>query len=168
MNNPIAADTLKKLGAIPVLLPINQTMDALNRQKIDGVTIPPSMLFEFGFGRLTSNHYLLQLGGAPTSLLMNRDKLASLPPRAQEIIRKYSVDWLSQRAAVCFEAKNREMIAQLMEDPRRKIVEPSRADLEAARQVFTTVVNDWAAESQHNRELLASVRAELAKLRSSD
>jgi TRAP-type C4-dicarboxylate transport system substrate-binding protein len=143
-------------------------MDALNRQKIDGVTIPPSMLFEFGFGRLTSNHYLLQLGGAPTTLLLNRDKLASLPPRAQEIIRKHSIDWLSQRAAVCFEEKNREMIAQLKADPRRKVTSPSQADLAASRRVFESVVENWAAQSPHNRELLALVRHEIANLHSSD
>ena len=42
VNNEIEAKSLRKLGAIPVLLPLNQTMDALSQGKIDGVTVAPS------------------------------------------------------------------------------------------------------------------------------
>ena len=123
------------------------------------------MLFEFGFGRLTANHYLLQLGGAPVTLVMNRQKLMSLPPDVQEIIRKYSGAWLAEQEAACFETKNREMIERLKSDRRRRVVEPSPADLATARDVFASVVEKWAAESSHHRELLALVMSDLAKLR---
>ena len=116
---------------------------------------------------LLAHHYLLKFGGAPISLVMNREKFASLAPPAQEIIRKYSGDWLSERGAACFEAKNRETVAQLKADRRRTVVEPSPADLATARSVFASVIEEWAAKSPHNRELLALVRAEIAKLRSS-
>ncbi len=167
VNNSITGSAIRKLGAVPTLLPVNQAMDALSQGKIDGVTVPPSLLFEFGFGRLTTHHYLLELGGATVSLVMNREKFASLPPRGQEIIRKYSGDWLSERGAACFDAKNRETVAQLKADGRRTVVEPSSADVAAARRVFASVTEEWAAQSPHNRELLALVKAEIAKLRSS-
>ena len=166
VNNEIEAATLRLLGAVPLLLPLNQAMDAMNRGELDGVTIPPSMLFEFGYGRLTSNHYLLQLGGAPVTLLMNRKRLMALPPRAQEIVRKYSGAWIAERASACLAAKDREVTARLKADPRRKVVEPSTADQATARKVFSSVVKDWAAESPHHGELLALVQAELSKLRS--
>ncbi len=168
VNNSIEGATLKKLGAFPVLLPLNRTMDALGQNKIDGVTVPPAMLFEFGFGRLTGHHYLLHVGGVPTTLVMNREKLANLPKLAQEIIRKYSGDWLSQRAAACFAAKNRDMAAQLKADPRRTVVEPSAADLVTARHIFASVIEDWAALSPHNRDLLTFVRNAIAKHPSSN
>lgn len=166
VNNPIEADTLRKLGAVPLVLPINQTMDALAQGKIDGATVVPSMVFEFGFGRLTRNHYLIHLGGAPVSLVMNREKFASLPQPAQAIVRKYSGDWLSQQEASCFEARNRETAARLEADPRRKVTYPSQADMATSQRVFASVVEEWAAQSPHNRELLALVRAEIAKLQS--
>ena len=84
-NNGTEAAVLEKLGAIPVLMPINQTTQAISRGKIDAATFPPSMLFEFGIGRVTSHHYMIPLGGAPTALVMNRQKFASLPPQAQAI-----------------------------------------------------------------------------------
>ncbi len=159
------AETLRKLGAVPTLLPINRTMESLSQGKLDGVTVPKSMLTQFGFGRLTNNHYLLPLGGAVVSLMMSREKLASLPRPAQEIIRKYSGEWLSERGAACFDEKNHEMVAKLKADRRRTVVEPSPADLVAARRVFASMVEEWAARSPHNRELLALVRGELNKLR---
>ena len=121
---------------------------------------------EFGFERLANYHYLLSLGDAPLSLVMNREKLASLPPPAQEVIRKYSGEWLSERGAACFGAKDREFAAKLKADPRRTVVEPSPADLASAHEVFASAVDAWATESPHHRELLALVRAELRKLRS--
>ncbi len=166
VNNQVIANTLRKLGAVPSLLAINRTMEALSQGKLDGVTVPPGVLPEFGFGRLTNNHYLLPLGGALVSLVMNRKKLESLPKPAQALIRKYSGGWLSERGAGCFEAKNREMSAKLKADRRRTVVEPSSADLATAQKVFSSVVDAWAAESPRHRELLTLVRAELSKLRS--
>jgi TRAP-type C4-dicarboxylate transport system substrate-binding protein len=166
VNNEMVANAVRQLGGVPSVLPINRTMDALGQGKLDGVTVGTDVLTEFGFGRLTSHHYLLPLGGAPISLIMNREKLASLPAPAQELIRKYSGEWLSERAADCIEAKSREMVAQLKADKRRTAVEPSPADLATAQGVFSSVMDAWAAESPRNRELLALVRAELGKLRS--
>ena len=133
VNNEIEAMALREFGAVPLLLPLNRTMEALSRGEIDGVTVPPPMLFEFGFGRLTGNHYLLQFGGAPVTLVINRQKLMSLAPNVQEVIRKYSGEWMAEQEAACFDAKNREMTAQLKGDRRRKVVEPSPADLAMAR-----------------------------------
>ena len=164
VNNSIVADSLRDLGAVPFLLPINRAMEALSQGKLDGVTVTTSALPEFGFSRLANHHYLLPLGGAPLSLVMSREKLASLPPSAQEIIRRYSGEWLTERAAACFDARDREVAGTLKADPRRKVVEPSSADQAVAERVFSEVVKRWAAESPRHRELLAQVKAEIAKL----
>ena len=166
-DNPIVANTLRKLGALPSLLPINRTMTALSQDTLDGVTVALGGLMAFGLGRVADHHYLLSLGGAPLSLVMNREKLASLLPPAQEIIRKYSGVWLSKRGAACFGAKSREIAEKLKADRRRTVVEPSPADLATAQKVFSSVVDAWAAESPRHRELLTLVRAELNKIRSS-
>ena len=167
VNNQVEAETLRKLGAVPSLVPINWAMEALSQDKLDGVTVPTGVLTEFGFGRITNNHYLLPLGGAVVSLVMSREKLANLPRPAREIIHKYSGEWLSEHGAACFAAKNREMASQLKADRRRTVVEPSTTDLAIAREVFSSVVVDWAKESLRHRELLALVESELAKLSSS-
>jgi TRAP-type C4-dicarboxylate transport system substrate-binding protein len=153
---------------IPVLLAINQATDAINRDKIDAATFPPSLLFEFGIGRVANNHFMIQLGGVPTALIMNRGKFASLPPAAQAIIRKYSGQWLTEHSVAGFDTLDEQVLEQLKSDPRRKVSELSTADLESTQRVFASVVEDWAAMSPHNRELLTLVRSEIKTLRSSN
>lgn len=167
-NNRTEAAALQKLGAIPVLLAINQATDAINRDKIDAATFPPSLLFEFGIGRVADNHFMIQLGGVPTALVINRGKFASLPPAAQAIIRKYSGQWLIERSVAGFDTLDEQVLEQLKSDPRRKVSELSAADLQSTQRVFASVVEDWAAMNPHNRELLTLVRAEIAKLRSAN
>ncbi len=164
VNNEIEAKTLRKLGADPVRLPLNRTMEALSKGKLDGVTVQLALLFEFGFGRLADHHYLIRVGRVPVTLVMSRAKLMGLPPRAQEIIRKYSGEWLASRTAACFAAKSREVLARLQADNRRNVVEPSAADREAARRVFASVIEEWTAESPRHRDLLSLVKSEIMKL----
>ncbi|HXD43811.1 MAG TPA: TRAP transporter substrate-binding protein DctP [Pseudolabrys sp.] len=165
VNNAVEAAVLRRLGATAVLLPINRAMDGLSDGTLDGVTVPPSMVFEFGFGRVTEHHYLIELGGAPVALVMNRDRFASLPAPAQEIIRKFSGERLAERAAACAAAKNRDVLEKLNASPRRMLAEPTASDLVTIRDIESSVLRDWAAESPHNRELLERVTTELAKLR---
>jgi TRAP-type C4-dicarboxylate transport system substrate-binding protein len=167
-NNQTEAAVLEKLGALPVLLPINQATDAISRDKIDAATFPPSMLFEFGIGRVTDYHFMLHLGGVPTALVMNRGKFDSLPPPAQAIIRQYSGQWLAARSTAGLSALDEQVLQQLKSDPRRKVVDLSPAELESTQRVFASVVENWAAMSPHNRELLTLVQSELKKLRSSN
>jgi TRAP-type C4-dicarboxylate transport system substrate-binding protein len=168
VNNEIEAETLDALGATAVELPLNRTMGALAAGTLDGATVPPSVLFEFGFGRLASHHYLIHLGGVPTLVLMNRKKFASLPQRAQEIILKHSGEQASQDVAACFDAKDREVLAQLRADPRRQVVVPSPSDSATIARVFERVRAQWAAASPHNRALMAKVKAEIAAIHAAE
>jgi TRAP-type C4-dicarboxylate transport system substrate-binding protein len=167
-NNKTEAAVLEKLGVIPVLLPINQATDAISGDKIDGANFPPSMLFEFGIGRVTDHHFMIELGGAPTALVMNRSKFESLPPPAQAIIRKYSGQWLAERSAAGLQTLDAQILDQLKSDPRRKVTDLSAADQKTTQRIFASVVEDWAAMSPHNRELLTLVRSEIKTLRSSN
>jgi TRAP-type transport system periplasmic protein len=165
-NNQTQVAVLERLGAIPVLLPINQATDAINRGKIDAATFPPSMLFDFGIGRVTNYHFMIELGSVPIVMIMNRSKFESLPPAAQAIIRKYSGQALAERSSTLLHTLDLQILEQLESDPRRTVTELSPADLESAQRIFASVVADWAAMSPHNRELLTLVQSEIKKLRS--
>lgn len=168
VNNQIEADTLRQFGAIPNELAVNGTMDSLAAGKVDGATVPAGLLFEFGFGRLTANHYMIRLGGVPHALLMSRAKFNKLPPQVQDILRKNSGAWLSRRTVACFADKNRQVLAQLEKDPRRHVVFPSAADLADSKRVFDRVTEHWASASPHNRQLLDRVKSEIARLRATE
>jgi len=164
-NNKIESLVLEKLGAIPVLMAINNTTEALSRDKIDAATAPPSMLFEFGIGRVTTNHYMLQLGGAPTALVMNREKFEGLPPQVQAIIAEYSGPWLAERSAAALAAADKKILEEIEANPDRKVVYPSADDQQVADRAFASTVDEWAALTPRNRDLLTLATAEVRKLR---
>ncbi len=78
-------------------MPASRIADAIAGGAIDGATMDPTGLFDFGVARVATNHYLLSGGGAPLALLMNRKKFDSLPEAAKAIIRKYSGEWAAAK-----------------------------------------------------------------------
>jgi TRAP-type C4-dicarboxylate transport system substrate-binding protein len=164
-NNLTEAAALQRLGMRPVPMPVNLVSEAISNGTIDGTTVPPAMLFEFGVGRVTSYHYLLDVGGAPLALVMNRKTFDGLPKQAQDIIRKYSGEWPLARYLQSYDTVGSEVMEQLTSNPRRKVVYPSQSDLETAQIAFKSVIDEWAAKSPNNRKQLEIVEMEIAKLR---
>ncbi|HEY7644734.1 MAG TPA: TRAP transporter substrate-binding protein DctP [Hyphomicrobiales bacterium] len=165
-NNPTEAKTFNKLGMEGTVLPVNRIADALSRGTIEGAAIPPSMLNEFGVGRLTAYHYMIYADAPSLALVMNRAKFESLPPKAQDIIRKYSGEWAAARSNEFFDDVNAKALEQLKSDPRRKVIFPTAAELVGIRAAFKQVIDEWVAQNPRNRALLAQVETEIAKLRS--
>ncbi len=165
-NNLIEAVGLERLGMMPIVLALPQTLDAISKGTIDGATLPPSALSDFGVARVATNHYFLLTSAAPLALVMNRKKFDSLPEEAQVLIRKYSGDWMIARYLKGWEALEEQELAKLKSDPRRKVIFPSAEDIDIARLAFQPVIDGWAATSAHNRGLLKMVETELAKIAS--
>ena len=168
INNPSQAVALEKLGAVPVLMPINQISDALSSGKIDAAGVSLTPLSDYGIKRVATHHYLLGLNGAPLALLMSRKSFEALPKTAQDIIRRHSGEWAAKRFIEAYATSDSTVMGQLKSDPQRTIVVPSQQDLDIARGVFKTVVAEWAATSPHNRELLDLTGAAIAALRKSE
>ncbi len=165
VNNQTQAAVLERLGAMPALLAINQTTEAISTGKIDGATFPPSMLFEFGVGRVTNNHYMIGLGGAPTAMVMNRKTFDRLPEQARKIIREFSGRWTAEKYIKTYQTENNAAIESLNRDSNRKVVVPSPADLAHAQAVFKSEVAAWAAADPRHQRLLEQAEAELSKIR---
>jgi len=164
-TNDIEVMTLSELGMAPRVIPLNETADAISSGEVDGTTVPPVVLVEFGLARVARYHYLLPLGVAPVLIIMNKETFDKLPPAAREVIRQYSGEWLAERFAQGFEVSNRLALEQLRSDPKRVLIVTSQTDLDLAQNAFRSVVDKWAAIDPHNREMLEGLQNELAKLR---
>lgn len=164
-NNVTEASAVRKLGMRPVPMPMNLVAEALSDGKIDSATAPLPMLFEFGVGRVSNYHYMLEISGAPLALVMNRRKFDSLPREARDIIRKYSGEWPVAPYLSSYEASGRQVLDQLESNPRRKVVQPSPEDRAAAESAFKSVIDEWAAKAPANRRQLEIAQAEIARLR---
>ncbi len=165
VSGAMEGETLKALGAVPIGMPVTEVPEAISRGTIDGTTSHPAPLVDFGISRVTSAHYFTRLGVVPLAVLMNRKKFDSLPKAGQDAIRKYSGDWTAARFNEGVGAYNDSVIKQLQADPKRKVVFPPQADLDAMQPAFKSVIDAWAAKTPRNRELLALMEAEIANVR---
>ena len=163
--NRTEAAVLDALGMSTQILPINKTAEAISRGTIDGGTSPPVVLVDFGIARVASHHYFLSLGFAPVMLLMDRKKFDSLPKAGQDVIRRFSGEWLAARFAETFETNNNLVMEQFKSDPKRTVVFASPSDVDTAQAAFTTTIKAWEARNPHNMELLSIVEADVAKQR---
>ena len=167
VNNPIDAAVMSKFGAAAKVLSLVHTADAISSGAVDGAVLQLAQLSDFGVGRMVSHHYLLPVGSAPLALVMNRKAFERLPEEAKTLIRDHSGAWLAERYAESSDAIKLRVLKQLRADPRRTVTVPTPPDLAAAQRIYAAVAEGWAAVSPRNRDLLASVRSEIAKLRSS-
>ena len=165
-SGAIEGATIKALGGVPIGMPVTEVPEAVSRGTVDGTTSHPSPLFDFGIARVTSAHYFTRLGIVPLAILLNKKKFDSLPKQAQDAIRKYSGEWTAVRFNEGIGAYNDSLVKQLQDDPKRKVVFPSDAELAAARTAYQPVIAEWAAKTPRNAELLKAVEAEIAKVRS--
>jgi TRAP-type C4-dicarboxylate transport system substrate-binding protein len=165
-NNDTEDDIIHRLGATPAFVPINETAIAISSGKIDGAMVPPVPMIDFGIGRVAPNHYFLKTSCVPQSLLMSRKRFDSLPSDVQAIIRKYSGDWFMDNYNRVNEASTAVVMSQLESDPHRKVVFPSKADMQTADAVFKSIVDAYVASDPHHAELVDAARTALAKTRS--
>jgi TRAP-type C4-dicarboxylate transport system substrate-binding protein len=165
ISGALIGQTVKELGVVPVLMPPNEVVEAMGRGTIDATTTVPAAVVDFGIDRVTNSDYLIQLGTNPFAVLMNRKKFESLPKAAQDVIRKYSGDWINNIYVTNLSAYNDALISQFKADKKRTVVTPSDADLKVINAAAEKVTKDWAAKDANNAKLLAAAQEELAKIR---
>ena len=165
-NNAAEAEALQQLGAIPTVMPASRLADALRHGAIDAIVMTPGGLFQFGIARAVPYHYLLGMGAAPLVMLMNRKKFESLPRAVQALIRKYSGE---RAAAAWIDGMN--VMEQRAHDKIKTEVaheefEPTPADRATALRIYNSLMEAWAAKSARNGQLLKTIQANLAAIRS--
>jgi TRAP-type C4-dicarboxylate transport system substrate-binding protein len=166
VNNAIEAEAMGRLGAVPNVLDAPKVANAIAKGALDGTSMSPMGLYEFGVEQMAKNHYLLRSGAAPLLVLMNRKTFDALPEAAKALVRKYSGERAAATWIASFGASEIRMLDRLKSDPERRVVEPSPADLENARQTFRSLTKAWAAQSSHNRAILDLAEAQLATIHS--
>jgi TRAP-type C4-dicarboxylate transport system substrate-binding protein len=165
VNNAIEAEAMERLGAVPNVLDAPKVANAIAKGALDGTSMSPMGVYEFGVVQVAKNHYLLRSGIAPLLVLMNRKTFDALPEPAKALVRKYSGERAAATWIGTYGVGEMQMLDKIKSDPDRKVVEPSPSDREAAEQIYRSMIDAWAAKSAHNRVLLAMTRAELATTR---
>ena len=102
---------------------------------------------------------------APLAFVMNRKRFDSLPPAAQEVIRKHSGERAVERFIEVYDANNVQALNDLESDTNRHVITPPRAELDALRATFQVVFEKWRTDNPRNAHLLSLLESEVAKTR---
>ncbi|MBW4092642.1 MAG: TRAP transporter substrate-binding protein DctP [Proteobacteria bacterium] len=165
VTNASQALTLKELGAVPILMPVDEVPEAIERGTIDGSTEFPGAMYDFGIDRVTRYDFFLNVGVSSLTLLMNRKKFMSLSPAAQTIIRRFGGYWYADLFIKGYGAYNAALLKKMNQDPHRVESFPTVAEEARAQTVFSEVITDWEKRNTRNSALLARVRKEIDKVR---
>jgi TRAP-type C4-dicarboxylate transport system substrate-binding protein len=166
VTNPSQSATLQALGAVPLLMPVDQVAEAIGRGTIDGATEFPGPLLDFGIDRVTRYSYFMPVGVSSLTLLMSKAKFDSLPAPAQDILRSSSGEWVARQFVDSYGGYLDTLYEKLYADPNRTITQPTQDELQTARAAFDQVVTQWTGKAEGNGALVQAVRDELARLRS--
>lgn len=165
VTNASQSATLQNLGAVPILIPVNDVAEAVGRGTIDGGAEFPGPLYDFGIDRVTHSTYFLPVGVSSLTMLMSRKKYDSLPQEAQAIIAKYSGEWVAHQFTGAYGDYLDTLYTKLRADKSRTITDASADDLKAAQPAFDKVIDIFSAKAAGNAALVAAVKETLQDLR---
>ena len=165
VTNSSQGETIRRLGAVPLLLPVDQVAEAIGRGTIDGATEFPGPLLDFGIDRVTRSTYFMPVGVSSLTLLMSRARFDSLPKPAQDIIARYSGEWIAHQFVTSYGDYLDGLYTKLKAAPGRTVTDPSPADMATANAAFTSVADEWAKKAPGNPALLQAVRGDVASMR---
>jgi len=161
---PMIGQTVKELGMTPIMMPPTEVVEAMGRGTIDAATTVPAALVDFGIDRVAPNEFMVPLGSGPLAVVMNRKKYESLPPAAQETLKKYDMNWVNALYLKNLGSYNDSLIERFKSDPKRTVVTPNAADLDSLNKIYDGVIAAWVAKDERNAQVLAKVKAILADL----
>ena len=163
-TNATEEKVIRALGAASVLLPTNDTAEAIARNTIDGTAMQPVPLVDFGIARLTNYHYLAHMGVAPLLVLMNREKYESMPQSAKDVIDRYSGRWIVERYIAMMREMSGKIVADWRADPKQSVIEPSPEEATQLASVYKTIADNYGAQNEHNATLLSELRDEVKRI----
>jgi TRAP-type C4-dicarboxylate transport system substrate-binding protein len=164
-TNATEGSALRALGAVPVLMPVNEVPEAVGRGTIDGTTVHPVPMFDFGLNRVTRYDYFIRLGISPLVVLMNRAKFESLPKEAQAVLMRHSGEAMAEIYIKGYGGYSDELTAKLKADPQRHVIIPTPREEAAATAAFQPWIDEWQAKDPRNAELLKALDAIIAQIR---
>jgi TRAP-type C4-dicarboxylate transport system substrate-binding protein len=83
-------EQIKALGAVPMLIPMPDVYDAMDKGVIDGASVPFEAVHGFRFYEVAKNYTIVPMSAVYFTLAMNKQKWNSLPKDIQDAIKSVS------------------------------------------------------------------------------
>lgn len=164
-GGPVAAATLKAVGAIPVGMPIPSVAENISKGVLAGSAADWNVAFQFRIVDTAKNHYMALMGAVPIGMLMTKENWNSLPADVRAAFTKTGGEAFARRHAAANEASQLKFLAEAKSRPDNKFVFPSKAEQKAWEKATQPVIDNWIKKHPNGRKLFDTLQQELTKIR---
>jgi TRAP-type C4-dicarboxylate transport system substrate-binding protein len=158
-NSKSLADTIQRLGGVPVSIPAGDLYEALQRGTIDGAITGWGAFDPYKLGEVTSFHVMVPLGMTTGALFMSRKRYDSLPATGRKAIEDNAGEAGSRVWGQYFDASASGQRELHKPSDKRKIVELSAEQAGQWRRMVEPVLEGWASSRPDRAQALTAYKS---------
>lgn len=164
---PVAVNTMKALGAIPVTMAVTDIYVALEKGTIDGTAFPFESMVPFKTIEVTKYHTEVNLWGGIWYFVMNKRKWNGLSLDIQKDMEGITGAWLSEWVGSIFEEVDMKARKDIRDMPDHEVINMSEEEKARWKKLVTPVWDEWVSQVEKKnlpgRKILDSTLDRLEK-----
>jgi TRAP-type C4-dicarboxylate transport system substrate-binding protein len=165
VSGPVAGDTVRALGAVPVGLPVTQAAESISRGVVDGTVQDWNTYAAFRLTDAAKQHLAVPLGQAPMLVAMTKARHDSLPEPAKAALARHGGEKLVREVGGLHDRITAQWRERVKTERGHVVTTLSDADMKAFQSRVQPVIEAWAGAHPRGKELLAVVQQELVAIR---
>lgn len=162
----IMSKALKRMGAVPVHMPITEAYTALERKTVDGVAVPWETMRPFRLYEQCKFHTVADLYTMTFFVVMNKKKYEALPSDIKKVLDEKSGEVMSVWAGRSYDQENIPG-RQLVEKKGGKIFQLPFGEKERWRKAVLPLRDEWVKDMEEKglpgEEVLKYAKDKLSK-----
>ena len=161
----VNADAITLLGGSPLSIPLFEMYAAIQRGTADGAAVSWTSFNPFKLAEVTSYHVDASLGTSVAMIFMSKKKYASLSAEAKKVLDAHAGEAASRAFGGWWDQERKDGKNQtIARGDKRTIVQLTDAQTAAWKDKMKPLEAAWVARTPDGVRVIASYRAELAKL----
>lgn len=144
-------ESVKALGAVPVIMGSSDVYTALERGTVDGLTFPWEAVKAYRVYEVTKFHNATSLWGGKFFTIMNKKKFQSLPPDIQKVIMDVSGAWGTAFASDAWEKADMEGKDYIKALPGHQVIDFTPEEEKLWQATVKPIWDEWVAKADSKK-----------------
>jgi TRAP-type C4-dicarboxylate transport system substrate-binding protein len=163
-SNPVM-NYVRLIGAAPIALSITEVAEAIGRGTVDGLITNWEALYRFRIHHVVEYHLDAPLGTISFIVAMNKKAWEGLSAKAKAAVDKHGGEGFSRAAGKVYDDGDRDALAKLKADTKRRFITENSADAERSRAMMKPTYDEWISSTPDGQKKFDSLQAILSEVR---
>lgn len=164
VQSHLLAESIERLGAAPITLPVTDLYESLNRRVIDGAVIGWPATKSYRLPEVSNYHLEVPLGGEVTFIMMSKKSYDKLPAKGRAIIDRASGGPWATEIGKILDGDDEAERSAVEKTPGETVARLPAAEQARWKTRVEPVTEDWVKRTPNGAAILAAYREEVAKL----